>query len=156
MGLEIDIVHREKLAAFAKDISKLVKAGDVLALVGDIGVGKTTFTQSLFRHLGVDAKVSSPTFNIVLLYNNPDFKLYHADLYRIDSEEELDHIGFDEIISDDAVVVVEWADKMEAYLKDYARTYLELRFSASFEKRTCCFEGELERRYKALKGGGTW
>lgn len=156
MGLEINIVHKELLSDFSKDVAKLLKPGDVLALVGDIGAGKTTFTQSLFRHLGVETKVSSPTFNIVLLYQSPDFKLYHADLYRIDSEEELENIGFDEALTDEAVVVVEWADKLEAYLRDYAGTYMEIKFNAGLGHRTCYFEGELERRYRAMKGGLLW
>lgn len=153
MRYEIDIATMEQLKAFAAEIASLLQSGDVLALVGDIGAGKTTFTQSLFSCLGVNNNVSSPTYNIVLLYNSPRGRLYHADLYRIDSEEELDNIGFDELLCDDALIVVEWADKMEAYLRDYAKCYMELKFSAGQGKRSCTFEGELAERYSEERGG---
>lgn len=156
MAVVIDISQMDGLADFAKDIAKLLKSGDVLGLVGDIGAGKTTFTQSLFKQLGVEEKVSSPTFNIVLVYKSPKFRLYHADLYRIDYEEELDNIGFGEMLCDEGLVVVEWADKMEAYLKDYARNYMELKFSVNSESRTVSFEGELAARYNKMKGGPPW
>lgn len=156
MKYEIDIVHMELLKAFAKDVASLVRPGDVLALVGDIGAGKTTFTQSLFWYLGVETKVSSPTFNIVLLYEGTRFRCYHADLYRLETEEELDNIGFDEVLSDEALVVIEWADKMEAYLRDYASNYMELKFLSTDAKRTVSFEGELARRYESMKEGLPW
>lgn len=156
MPVVIDIVDMKLLEDFAEDMAKLLKPGDVLGLVGEIGAGKTTFTQVLFRSLGVEEKVSSPTFNIVLLYNSPKFRLYHADLYRIDYEEELDNIGFGEMLCDEGVVIVEWADKMEAYLKDYARTYMELEFKVSSETRTVSFDGEMSLRYNAMKGGLPW
>lgn len=152
LSYQIDISSVEKLEDFSRDISKILKKGDVLALNGDIGAGKTTFTQHLFKNFGLDAKVCSPTFNIVLSYETSGLRLHHADLYRIDYEEELENIGFDEVFGSDGILVVEWADRMKPYLMSYADSYLELNFELGTNNRTCSFEGELAGRYLILKG----
>jgi tRNA threonylcarbamoyladenosine biosynthesis protein TsaE len=124
----------EDLKRFAHDFAGQLKGGDVIGLVGDLGTGKTTFTQFLAEALGVREEVKSPTFVLVREYATGDeaaargiANLVHADAYRIEDEDELWAIGFDELASEpDTVTVVEWADKMPA-LRKYP-TYRELRF----------------------------
>lgn len=94
--------------------------GNVLALSGDLGVGKTTFTQLLLKRLGVIEKVTSPTFVILKKYDI-DFgkykKVWHMDCYRLDNTKELEVLGFKEIVNDSkALVIIEWAEKIKEAL----------------------------------------
>ncbi len=95
----------EDTKKIADEISK--RDVKVIALVGDIGVGKTTFTSFYARNLDID-NVISPTFSIVNEYENE--KLIHMDLYRIGSEEELFDIGFDEYLKSDSIIIIEWPE----------------------------------------------
>lgn len=104
----------------AEDFAKTLKGGEIVCLYGDLGAGKTTFTQGLARGLGVKNRIISPTFIIVRKYNIKNSNLsqnvkvfYHIDLYRVEDEKELDNLGMDEILADkNAVVVIEWAEKL--------------------------------------------
>jgi len=97
----------EKLA---KDFSSKLKRGDVVLLSGDLGAGKTTFTQFAFKFLGVKDVVNSPTFAVVKNYKADDVELYHFDCYRINVEEAIE-CGFDEILSDrNSIIFIEWAE----------------------------------------------
>jgi tRNA threonylcarbamoyladenosine biosynthesis protein TsaE len=88
--------------AFAKDI----KAGSVIALTGDLGVGKTIFVKGLAKALGIDEHILSPTFTLLRQYNG----LNHFDVYRIDDQSELSEIGFSEFLEDENITVIEWAN----------------------------------------------
>lgn len=90
-------------AAFAKEL----KAGDTVALYGGLGAGKTVFTKGIAKGLGIDNEVVSPTFTLLKEYEG-DSKLYHFDLYRIEDEEELEHIGFYDYLGRDGICVIEW------------------------------------------------
>ncbi|MDD3181963.1 MAG: tRNA (adenosine(37)-N6)-threonylcarbamoyltransferase complex ATPase subunit type 1 TsaE [Alphaproteobacteria bacterium] len=96
--------------AFAQRIAPLVKAQDVLLLVGDLGAGKTAFARCLLQALGVQGEVPSPTFTLVQMYDGRDFPLYHFDLYRLKHPDEIEEIGFDEACAEGAVLV-EWPEK---------------------------------------------
>ena len=85
-------------------------AGQVIGLVGDLGVGKTTFTQGFAKGLGIDEVVNSPTFMIVQEYQSGRLPFYHFDVYRIGDPEELKEIGFDEYLFSEGVTLVEWSD----------------------------------------------
>ena len=101
----------EETAAFAGRLGAAAEAGAVLCLVGDLGAGKTLFTQGFARGLGVTGEVTSPTFALMNQYNGR-LPVTHFDLYRLDREEELDDIGFYEYAEDGrGVVLIEWADK---------------------------------------------
>lgn len=95
-----------------RQLGAVATASDCIALVGDLGAGKTTFVQGIATGLGVpdEARVTSPTFTLVNIYRGGSADLVHSDLYRIERESELVELGLDDLIGE-AVVCVEWADK---------------------------------------------
>ncbi len=97
--------------AFARQLAAEMKAGNVLALVGNLGAGKTHFVKGLAQGLGSDSSVSSPTFTLVHEYSDGVCPLYHFDFYRMDRAEEIENIGWDEYLDEAGIVVVEWADR---------------------------------------------
>lgn len=103
----------EKTQELAKKIASFLQAGDVIALEGDLGAGKTTFTKGLAEGLGIKRVVNSPTFTIIKEYHGR-LPLYHMDVYRVaDSDEDL---GFDEYFEGNGVSVVEWAHLIHTQL----------------------------------------
>ena len=101
----------------AKDFSKDLKPGDIVALYGDLGAGKTVFIQGIAQGLKIKKKITSPTFVFVRTYPvkiaNKDSIFYHMDLYRGETLHDFESLGLDEIINGKNVVVVEWASKIE-------------------------------------------
>ncbi|MBN1192644.1 MAG: tRNA (adenosine(37)-N6)-threonylcarbamoyltransferase complex ATPase subunit type 1 TsaE [Coriobacteriia bacterium] len=91
-------------------LGPLLRPGDVIALAGDLGAGKTHLVQGVARALGVDEPVTSPTFNLLLVHPGP-LPLYHFDLYRLEQETELEDIGFYETLEGDGVSLIEWGDR---------------------------------------------
>ncbi len=98
-------------------LAELLKPGDVLALEGDLGAGKTTFAQGIARGLGVEEAVDSPTFTIIKEYHGR-LPFYHMDVYRLESSDE--DLGWDEFFFGDGVTLVEWAGRIEELLPDHA------------------------------------
>ena len=90
--------------------------GQVYALVGDLGVGKTVFTKGFAEGLGIEEPVNSPTFTILQIYEEGRLPLYHFDVYRIEEPEEMEEIGLDEYIDGDGVCLIEWAGRIEELL----------------------------------------
>ena len=90
--------------------------GEVYALDGDLGVGKTVFTKGFAEGLGIEEPVSSPTFTILQIYEDGRIPLYHFDAYRIEEPEEMEEIGFDEYVDGDGVGLIEWAGRIEDLL----------------------------------------
>lgn len=107
----------------AERLARYLKPGDVLALDGDLGAGKTNFTQGLARGLGVTAVVNSPTFTIIKEYSGR-YPLYHMDVYRL--EDEWEDLGFDEYFYGDGITVVEWPSRIAGSLPD-ERLWIEFR-----------------------------
>ena len=95
--------------AVAAALAEQLVAGDLVLLVGDLGAGKTAFAQGLAKGLGIEEPVTSPTFTIVQQYEGR-LRLAHVDVYRLDRVQDLYDLGFDELIDDDGVTVVEWGD----------------------------------------------
>jgi tRNA threonylcarbamoyladenosine biosynthesis protein TsaE len=98
-----------------KRIGKAVSSQFAIALTGDLGAGKTTLVQGLAKGLGVNEGyyITSPTFNIINEYPAEKFRLCHLDLYRLDNADELEYIGFDDLMGSDTVIVVEWPGLLE-------------------------------------------
>ncbi len=102
--------------AFAKELAKKAAPGEVYALIGDLGVGKTVFTQGFAAGLGIEEPVNSPTFTILKVYEEGRLPFYHFDVYRIGDVEEMDEIGYEDCFYGDGVSMVEWADLIEEIL----------------------------------------
>ncbi len=92
--------------------------GQVFTLTGDLGVGKTVFTQGLAKGLGIEEPVSSPTFTIVQVYEEGRLPFYHFDVYRIGDVEEMEEIGFEDYVMGDGVSLIEWADLIRGILPE--------------------------------------
>ena len=110
-------ISDEETQAVARVLSATLRAGDVLLLSGDLGVGKTTFVRGLAEGLGIDPReVSSPTFTIVHEYRGDGLTLYHADLYRLE-RAATDDLGLEEIGVKDGVLAIEWPDRLSHELR---------------------------------------
>ena len=92
--------------------------GDVIALLGDLGVGKTVFTKGFAAGLGIQEEISSPTFTILQLYEEGRLPLYHFDVYRIGDPEEMMEVGWDDYIYGNGVCLIEWANLIEDLMKE--------------------------------------
>lgn len=98
-------------------VGKSVKEGDIIALKGDLGAGKTLLTKGMALALNINEDVTSPTYNIVCEYSG-DIKLNHMDLYRISDIEEFEMLGVDNLLFGKDVTVIEWCERIEGYLPD--------------------------------------
>ena len=92
--------------------------GDVIALLGDLGVGKTVFTKGFAAGLGIQEEISSPTFTILQLYEEGRLPLYHFDVYRIGDPEEMMEVGWDDYIYGNGVCLIEWANLIEDLMEE--------------------------------------
>ena len=114
----------------AKQFAAILRPGDVVCLEGDLGAGKTTFTQGLCAALGAKRAVTSPTFCIVSEHPAADFLVVHMDLYRLHDEDEVLQIGWEDYLAHGAVLVVEWPDRAGSLIPADAKhvrfTYGEL------------------------------
>ena len=97
----------EETFEFGKKIGASAKAGEIYTLIGDLGVGKTVFTQGLAQGLQIEEAISSPTFTIVQVYEDGRLPFYHFDVYRIGDIEEMDEVGFEEYVMGDGVSLIE-------------------------------------------------
>ena len=132
----------EETFALGKKIGELAKPGTVIALTGDLGVGKTVFTQGLAAGLGIEEPVSSPTFTIVQVYEGGRLPFYHFDVYRIGDVEEMEEIGYEDCFYGDGVCLVEWADLIEELLpEDTCRVLIEKDLEKGFDYRRITMEG---------------
>jgi tRNA threonylcarbamoyladenosine biosynthesis protein TsaE len=102
----------EETRTLGEQVGKLLRPGDVVLLSGDLGAGKTTFTQGLAAGLGVATGVTSPTFTLVHEYAGPSLTLFHFDPYRLSGPDDLADLGFEEYLEREGVVVVEWAERL--------------------------------------------
>jgi tRNA threonylcarbamoyladenosine biosynthesis protein TsaE len=119
--------NTKETQAIAEDLAKKTGKGTVIALYGELGSGKTTFTSYFVKALGIGARVQSPTFVLARRYEGKDVSVNHIDLYRITSSEEALEMGIEELIHDDkAITLVEWPEMIEKILpKETVRIYFK-------------------------------
>ena len=140
----------EETAHLAGTIGKIIREGTVICLDGELGVGKTLFVRALARTLGVESDVTSPTFNLMNIYEAA-CPIVHFDLYRITSEEELEDIGFYEYAeATEGIVLIEWAEKFPNAIP---ADHLSVRIDAlDAEKRKFTFIAAGEKTEALLEG----
>lgn len=123
------------------ELGEKVQPGRVYTLIGDLGVGKTVFTQGLAAGLGITEAVSSPTFTIVQVYEEGRIPFYHFDVYRIGDVEEMDEIGYEDYVYGNGVSLIEWANLIEEILPEkYCRITIEKDLEKGFDYRRITFE----------------
>ncbi|ORC34224.1 tRNA (adenosine(37)-N6)-threonylcarbamoyltransferase complex ATPase subunit type 1 TsaE [Marispirochaeta aestuarii] len=115
----------EETISFGRSVGASLTAGDIVSLEGSLGAGKTTMAKGIIEALGVAETVTSPTFTIISEYSGR-LPVYHMDLYRIEDEEELIHLGIDEIIYAGGISIIEWIDRLPELPSRYLRVLLEV------------------------------
>ena len=119
--VKIYLDGEEQTKEIGYKLGKLLTPGSVICLIGDLGAGKTTMTQSLARAIGVDDYITSPTFTIVNEYNSPEINIYHFDVYRLNDIDEFYAIGVEEYF-EKGICIIEWGEIIENALpKDYIK-----------------------------------
>jgi len=137
-------LSEEETYELGRSFGRSLKGGEIVLLVGDLGLGKTVFARGVAASLGVAPEdVSSPSFTLVQEYTGGRVPMFHVDLYRIDDPEEIGSLGLEEIVSAGAVVAVEWGDKLPPFLR---RSAITVRFHDV---------GEGSRRIEVLPGAET-
>lgn len=119
-----------------KKLGEQARRGQVVCLEGDLGVGKTVFTQGFALGIGIDENINSPTFTIVQEYESGRIPFYHFDVYRIGDVEEMDEIGFEEYLYGDGVCLIEWANLIQEILPaNYTKVMIEKDLERGFDYR---------------------
>ncbi len=132
----------EETFALGEKLGASALSGQVFTLVGDLGVGKTVFTQGMAKGLGIEEPISSPTFTIVQVYEEGRLPFYHFDVYRIGDISEMDEIGFEDYIYGDGVSLIEWANLIEEILPDQCiQIVIEKDLQQGFDYRKITIEG---------------
>lgn len=142
--IEVATTSASGTRAVARAVAELVRAGDLLVLAGDLGAGKTAFTQGLGAALGVTDPITSPTFTLAQRYEGR-LRLHHLDVYRLGSLDEVADLDIGELLDDDAATVVEWGDSILGALP---ADYLEVRFTFG--------EGDDDRTVAFTAVGPAW
>lgn len=142
--MEITVKSLEDTKKIAEFLGRRLEKEDVILLDGDLGAGKTTFTQTLAKSAGIEGAVNSPTFSIVNEYESAKGGFYHFDLYRIEEEEELFDIGFEEYFSKEGIIVIEWAEK---FIQEIPQPYLTIYITK---------EDESSRVFEISGAGRRW
>ena len=130
--------REEESFQIAKKLGEKAKKGEIYCLEGELGTGKTVFAKGFAKGLKIEEIVDSPTFTIVKEYQGRE-KLYHFDVYRIEDVEELQEIGFSEMISGDVVCLIEWASQIEEEIPENAKWItIEKDLEKGFDYRRIC------------------
>jgi len=137
----------------AKKLANYVEENTVIALIGELGTGKTTFTKTFAKEFGVKENLKSPTFNYVLEYLSGRMPLYHFDVYRLCNSEEIYEIGYEDYINNGGVALIEWANII---LEDLPKEYIRIEFKYTTKENEllallCSHANEILQRDFALK-----
>jgi len=142
-GVAVRTFGPEETEALGRALGAMLRAGDVVALGGELGAGKTVFARGIAAGARATGHVASPTFTLIRAYRGP-VPVYHADLYRLEAPAQLDDIGLAELLEDGGIVVIEWAEKALALLpREYL--WVEIRFTDGERER------ELELRPRGAR-----
>lgn len=126
----------EETFSIGELVGRKAPAGGVYTLIGDLGAGKTVFTQGVASGLGITGPVNSPTFTIMQVYEEGRLPFYHFDVYRIGDAEEMEEIGYEEYFYGDGVCLIEWANLIEELLPQrYVRITIEKDLEKGFDYR---------------------
>lgn len=140
----VETFSSQETFALGKQIGRKALPGQVFTLIGDLGVGKTVFTQGMAEGLEIFEPITSPTFTIVQEYQTGRLPFYHFDAYRIGDVEEMDEVGFDDYVYGEGVTMIEWANLIEEILpKSYTQITIEKDLEKGFDYRKIHIE---ERR----------
>ena len=143
--MEYDSYSPEDTFQIAYDLGRQASPGNVLCLIGDLGVGKTLFSQGFAKGLGIEESVNSPTFTIVQEYRDGRIPFYHFDVYRIEDPDEMEEIGYTEMVYGDGVCLIEWADRIADILPDqFKKITISKQMEKGFDYR-CIRVEETER-----------
>ena len=123
--MQITTYSADETQALGKKLAESLRPGDVIAYFGDLGAGKTAFTRGIAEVLGVSEQVTSPTYTIVNEYLSGRLPLFHFDMYRLGSSDELFDIGWEDYLARGGVCAVEWSENVEDALQDAIRITIE-------------------------------
>ena len=138
----IETENPEETFALGQKIGRAATPGQVYTLTGDLGVGKTVFTQGVASGLGITEPVNSPTFTIVQVYEEGRLSFYHFDVYRIGDIEEMEEIGYDDYFFGEGICLIEWAELIEEILPENRISItIEKDLSRGFDYRRITIEG---------------
>lgn len=141
----IESFSAKETFSVGKEIGQNATPGSVYTLIGDLGVGKTVFTQGVAEGLGITEPISSPTFTILQVYEEGRIPFYHFDVYRIGDVEEMEEIGYEDCFYGDGICFIEWANLIEEILPEtYTRVTIEKDLEKGFDYRKITIE-EIER-----------
>lgn len=141
----IESYSAEDTFQIGKEIGQNATPGSVYTLIGDLGVGKTVFTQGVARGLDITEPISSPTFTILQVYEEGRLPFYHFDVYRIGDVEEMEEIGYEDCFYGDGICFIEWANLIEEILpKTYTQITIEKDLEKGFDYRKITIE-EMKR-----------
>lgn len=141
--MTVETKAAEETFQLGYSIGKNAEPGQIYTLIGELGVGKTVFTQGLAKGLSISEPISSPTFTIVQVYESGRLPLYHFDVYRIADVEEMEEIGYEDYFYGSGVCLIEWADLIREILPDSViRIQIEKDFRKGFDYRKITVEGE--------------
>jgi len=139
--MTIETFSEEETRAFGESLGVKASPGSIYTLTGDLGVGKTVFTQGFARGLRITEPVNSPTFTIVQEYDGGRIPFYHFDVYRIGDIEEMEEIGYEDYFYGSGVCLIEWADLIEELLPEhYFRITIEKDLEKGFDYRKITME----------------
>lgn len=126
----------EETFKIAEQMGRQAKPGEIYCLSGELGVGKTVFSQGFASGLGIPEHINSPTFTILQTYESGKMPLYHFDVYRIGDVEEMEEIGYDEYFFGEGVCLIEWAELIQEILpNDRKNVRIEKALNKSFDYR---------------------
>ncbi|MGL4772040.1 MAG: tRNA (adenosine(37)-N6)-threonylcarbamoyltransferase complex ATPase subunit type 1 TsaE [Clostridium sp.] len=146
-----EVFSIEETTKIGASLGRLLNAGDIVCLTGDLGTGKTHISKGIALGLEITENITSPTFTIVNEYDSGRLKLYHFDVYRVSDPDEIYAIGFDDYIFSNGVSLIEWANYIEEILpKDYIHIHIEKDLEKGESYRKIIINGYGER-YSYLK-----